>query len=150
VGEYPFEHVHSSLSKEGHDGQIYYIIARSPFERQDPHYVVAPHYRHVRILFPALAWALAGGDPQRLLWVMPALNSLAVIGLAGLGAMFAMRFGRSPWWGLLLPVVLNAATPALRDFTDPAAMFCAFALIAAWLLRARVIVLTIAAAAAAL
>src|SRR5262249_6339450 len=58
--------------------------------------------------------------------------------------------GRSPWWGLLLPVVLNAATPALRDFTDPAAMFCAFALIAAWLLRARVIVLTIAAAAAAL
>src|SRR5262245_30040602 len=81
---------------------------------------------------------------------MPVINSFAVIGLAGLGALFAMRFGRSAWWGLLLPVVLNAATPALRDFTDPLATFCVFGLLAAWLLRGHVAVLILAAIAAAL
>src|SRR5262245_66194197 len=81
---------------------------------------------------------------------MPVINSFAVIGLAGLGAVFAMRFGRSAWWGLLLPVVLNAATPALRDFTDPLATFCAFGMLAAWFLRGRVVVLTLAAIAAVL
>ena len=150
IGEYPFEHVHASLSKEGHDGQAYYVMARSPFQRQDEQYVSPPCYRHVRILYPALAWAASGGDPKRLLWVMPLINSLAVVGLAGLGALFALRFGRSAWWGLLLPVVLNAATPALRDFTDPLATFCAFALLAAWLLRGHVAVLALAATAAAL
>jgi hypothetical protein len=71
------------------------------------------------------------------------------MGLAAFGAVFAVNFNRSPWWGLLLPLMLNATTPALRDLTDPLAMFCAFALLATWLLRGNAIVLAFLAAAAA-
>src|SRR5216684_4056159 len=150
AGTWPYEHVRTSLSQEGFDGQLYYVIARDPWHAQDSHVVVDPGYRHMRILYPALAWAASGGgDPQRLLWALPAINLLAIAGLAGFGALFATKFNRSPWWGLLLPLVLNATTPALRDLTDPLAMFCAFALLAAWLLRGNAFVLALLAAAAA-
>ena len=41
----------------------------------------------------------------------------------------------SPWWGFLLPLLLNAGTPALRDLTDPVATFAVCGLLAAWLMQ---------------
>jgi hypothetical protein len=150
AGRFPYEHVHTSLSKEGFDGQYYYAIARDPWARQDERYVAPAGYRHMRILYPALAWVASNrGDPKLLLWALPAINLLAIGGLAGLGAIFAVRFGRSPWWGLMLPLVLNAGTPALRDLTDPVAMLAAFGVLCACLLRAGAGMVTLCALAAA-
>jgi hypothetical protein len=149
VGLPPFEHVRTSLSKEGFDGQFYYAIARDPWHKQDQHVVVAPGYRHMRVLYPALGWlASGGGEPRRLLWALPGVNVAAFAGLAFFGALFAGRFGRSPWWGFFLPLLVNAGTPALRDLTDPVATLAVFGLIATYLLRGNVVALALWAAAA--
>src|SRR5262245_8968230 len=94
----------------GYDGSAYYRIAQHPLQRQSSEPV-----RHLRIVYPLLSWAFSGGDPYALLWLMPAVNLLAVAGLVLLGSNFAIRYGHSPWWGFLLPLALNAVLPALRD-----------------------------------
>ena len=62
---------------EGYDGQFNYYIARD----WDPAVVVAhldvAQYRYQRILYPALARALALGDSQRVPWTLPAISLLA-------------------------------------------------------------------------
>src|SRR5207248_1134152 len=101
--------------------------------------------------YPALAWLLSGGgNPQTLLWAMPAINVLSAAGLAWLGGLLAVRHGRSAWWGFLLPLVVNVGMPALRDLTDPLAALTACGLLAAWLSRGRGWVVAAWAAAAVL
>jgi hypothetical protein len=135
VGRPPFEAVRVGFEGPGFDGQMYYALARSPW-RLHGLPVDCPVYRHDRILYPALAWLLSGGgDPVRLLWALPALNLLAAAGLAWLGARLALHHGRSAWWGFLLPVVANAGMLAMRDLTDPLALFAVCGLLTAWLLR---------------
>jgi hypothetical protein len=67
----------SPEGSEGYDGQFNYYIARDwdPVA-VGPHLDVAP-YRYQRILYPALARALALGDPQRVAWTLPAISLLA-------------------------------------------------------------------------
>jgi hypothetical protein len=134
IGQWPFEAVDVGFAPPGFDGQFYYALARSPWHRCDSA-LDSPAYRHARIVYPALAWLLSGGDPRLLLWVLPAVNWLALVGLAGIGAAVARHYGRTPWWGLILPLMLNATTPALRNLTDPIAMATACAVVAAWVLR---------------
>jgi hypothetical protein len=62
----------------------------------------------------------------------------------------ASRYGRSTWWGFLLPVVVNVGAPALRDLTDPVATAAACGLLTAWLLGWRPIWLACWAVAAVL
>jgi hypothetical protein len=64
---------------------------------------------------------------------MPALNLLAIGGLAGLGAWLARSQGRSGWWGFILPLAVNAAIPALRDLTDCVSTVAIVGLLASWL-----------------
>src|SRR5262249_8377390 len=45
--------------------------------------------------------------------------------------------GRSPWWGVALPLVVNAGAPALRDLTDPVAILATSGLVTSWLLGWR-------------
>ena len=149
VGKFPFEYVRTSLSEEGFDGQFYYAIARDPWHKQDERAIVLPGYRHQRILYPALGWLLSGGDGKKLLWALPAVNLMAFGALAGLGAVFATRFGRNPWWGFFLPLMVNAGTPALRDLTDPLATLALFGLLATVICRGSGIALMVWAAAAA-
>jgi hypothetical protein len=135
AGRWPYEAVRVGFETGGFDGQQYYALARDPWHvRGEP--IDFPAYRHARILYPALAWLLSGGGhPVRLLWALPALNLLAVAGLAWLGAGLAVHHGRSAWWGVLLPLVVNAGLPALRDLTDPLAALTACGLLTAWLMR---------------
>jgi hypothetical protein len=103
----------------------------------------------MRILYPVLAWALSGGgDPVALLWAMPAVNVLAFGAIAALGAVFAARSGRSAWWGLLVPFLLNAGTPALQDLTDTLATAAVLGFLVAWHLRWGAVVAALLAAAA--
>jgi hypothetical protein len=134
VGRWPYEAVGVGFDAHGFDGQYYYVLARDPWHCRKA-FLDVPAYRHARILYPALAWLLSGGDPKRLLWVLPAINLFAIAGLAWLGVRLAVRYGRSPWWGFLLPWAVNAGMAALRDLTDPLATLTAAGLLAAWLLR---------------
>jgi hypothetical protein len=135
VGHEPYEQLHLGFQTEGYDGQFYYALARAPWQVHERGFDSAP-IRHKRILYPALAWAFSGGgEPYRLLWVLPSLNLLAITGLAGLGAFLALRQGLSPWWGVLLPLACNAGMPALRDLTDTLSTFLVAGLLVAWLLR---------------
>ena len=134
IGQWPYEHIRVGF-QGGFDGQFYYVLAQDPWRRYDGTVIDNPPYRHARILYPALAYALSGGDPVRLLWVLPAINLASIIGLAWLGARLAVHFGRTAWWGVLFPIVLNTGMSALRDLTDPLATVTVCGLLTAWLLR---------------
>jgi hypothetical protein len=147
LGRPPYEGLRIGFDKNGYDGQFYYAIARAPWRRHDLG-VDAPAVRQARILYPALSWLLSGGDALLLLWMMPLVNLLAIAALAGLGAAVARRHGLSVWWGVLLPVAVNAGMPALRNLTDVLSTLAVGALLAAWLLRWPWWALALAAAAA--
>jgi hypothetical protein len=131
----PYEAVRIGFERFGYDGQFYYVIARAPWKRHLLGIDYAPG-RHLRILYPALSWLLSGGDAHLLLWVMPAVNLLAIAGLAGVGALLSRHYGLSAWWGCFLPLAVNAGLPALRDLTDVVAVLALGCLLAAWLLHA--------------
>jgi hypothetical protein len=149
VGEAPYREIRTSFRKHGYDGQFYFAIAQAPFGRHDSGIDFAP-MRQSRILFPALNWALTGGDAHRLLWAMPLVNLLAIGGLAALGVALAIRYQLNPWWGLSLPLAVNAGLPLLRDLSDVVSTLAVAALLAAWLFRWRWWTLALAALTAAL
>jgi len=133
IGRWPFEVVRVGFPI-GYDGQFYYVLARNPW-RSTTAFIDAPALRHARVLFPVLGWlASGGGDPERLLWALPLLNLACIALLAWLGAVWARHHGRNPMWGCLLPIVVNAGTPALRDLTDPLASVAVTGLLVSWLL----------------
>jgi hypothetical protein len=133
AGTYPYEEIVAPVGPNGHDGQFYYAIARDPWRRHDGERIDFAAARHQRVLYPAVCWLLTAGDPDLLLWAMPLVNLLSVAALAAIGAWVAGRYGRSPWWGLLLPVALNVALPALHDMNDPPATLAVVGLLVAWL-----------------
>jgi hypothetical protein len=122
------------IPNDGYDGQFYFAIAQAPLQRHDSGIDFAP-MRQSRILYPALSWALAGGDANRLLWTMPLINLLAIGGLAGLGVALAVRYDLNPWWGLVLPLAVNAGLPLLRNLSDVVSTLAVAALLVAWLFR---------------
>jgi len=138
VGRSPYEAIRIGFGKDGFDGQFYYALARNPWRSWSAPPMDGPSKRHVRILYPALGWLLSGGgDPVKLLWVLPAINLLAIAGLAWLGARWATHHGLSAGWGFLLPIVLNIGMPAMRGLTEPLAALTACGVLTAWLLRGR-------------
>jgi hypothetical membrane protein len=137
IGTPPYEAVTVGFGSGGFDGQFYYVIARNPW-RFHPTSLDLPAYRHVRLLYPVLAWVLSGGgDAWRLFWALPAINLAAIGGLTWLGVRLARHFGVNVWWGFLLPLAVNDGMSLLRDLTDPLATFTICGLVAAWLLGDR-------------
>ncbi len=132
--EAPYRVIHTHFPKAGYDGQYYFAIAQAPFQRHDTG-LDAPPMRQSRILYPALGWALTGGDANRLLWALPLVNLLAIGGLAAFGVALAVRYGMNPWWGMLLPLAVNAGLPLLRDLSDVVSTLAVAALLVAWLFR---------------
>jgi hypothetical protein len=149
AGRRPYEAVHVSIQQRGYDGQYYYALARAPWRRHREG-LDQPAARHARILYPALGWLLTGGDRRGLLWALPLINLLAVGALAWVGSAVARSRGLSPWWGVLLPLAVNAGLPALRDLTDAVAAAAVAGMLAARLLRGPLWVQLICAAAAVL
>jgi hypothetical protein len=133
MGQGPYAIIRIGFERFGYDGQFYFALAQSPWRRHDLG-IDYPPGRQLRILYPAVSWLLSGGDAGRLLWVMPAVNVLAIGALAALGALLARRQGLSPWWGCLLPLAVNAGMPALRNLTDVLSTLGVCGLLAAWLL----------------
>jgi hypothetical protein len=134
MGHGPYEIIRTGFERFGYDGQFYFALAQSPWRRHDAGIDFAPG-RQMRILYPALSWLLTGGNAGRLLWVMPAVNLLAIGALAALGALVARRQGLSAWWGCLLPLAVNVGMPALRNLTDVLSILAVCGLLAGWLFR---------------
>jgi len=116
AGRFPYEEFRQGIGG-GYDGQFYYAIARAPWHKQVVG-VDMPAARHVRVLYPALAWAVTGGDKHLLLWALPAINLAAIGVLAWMGALAARSSGLSGWWGLLLPQAVNAGLISYRNLSD--------------------------------
>ena len=136
IGQRPLEAVRVGFPTHGFDGQFYYALAQAPWQRHE-RFMDCPSVRHARILYPALAWLVSGGDPERLLWALPGINLAAFAGLGLLGALVAGHHGRSAWWGVLLTFALNVGVAGLRDLTDPVATLAACGLVVGWLLGWR-------------
>jgi len=119
----------------GYDGQFFWRLAVDPAEwdLDRPHHGVMfdSAYRPPRIVYPALAWALAGGRAESVATTLVAVNVLAYAAIAGLGALIAQgprrpapaaagsAAGRHP----ALSGLLVATTPGLvfalsRDLSD--------------------------------
>jgi hypothetical protein len=133
IGEFPFERVTKAIGPSGHDGQFYYSLARDPWHLHGKD-IDMPPLRHVRVLYPALCWALSGGDPVGLFYVMPVINLLAAAGLSTLAARAALAHGRSAWWGFILPLGVNTGLSVIHNFTDCISNLAVFGLLAAWLM----------------
>jgi hypothetical protein len=137
AGSPPYEAVTHTLGPSGHDGQFYYAIARSPWSRHGAD-IDLPAGRHLRIFYPAVCWMLSvGGRPVLLLYVMPLVNLLAIAGIAAIGVRLARLFGRSPWWGFVLPLGLNLGISLLHDFTDCVSSLAVVGLLASWIMGQR-------------
>jgi hypothetical protein len=136
IGEPPYEAITIGFPSGGFDGQFYYVVAQNPWQRQERGMDLGC-YRQLRILYPALGWALSGGDPRLLLWVLPAINLVVIGVMAWLGLCLARHFGMNVWWGFLLPLAVNDGMMLLRNLTDPLGMLAVCGLVAGWLLNWR-------------
>ena len=143
AGQGPYRLVTQATGPNGYDGQFYYAIAQAPWRTHDGELIDSPAARHLRILYPVVCWLFSGGDPALLLWVMPAVNILVIGALAGLGAWLAQQYGRSPWWGLTLPLALNVFMPLLHNLTDGLSVLMVCAMLVCWRLRAGAIPLAL-------
>src|SRR5262249_24613153 len=84
VGRAPYEPIHAGFDHYRYHGQSSSALARAPWR---PHADIDFPGRQLRILYPAVSWLFSGGDARRLLWVMPAVNLVAIAGLGALGAL---------------------------------------------------------------
>jgi hypothetical protein len=109
----------------GYDGQFSYYMALD--FTNSPDYLDYPAYRYSRVLYPALARALALGDPTRVPAAMIAINWLA-LGIATLAlAAWLRRRSLSPWLALIVGLYPGLLLGVQRDLTEP----LAYALVAA-------------------
>ena len=106
----------------GYDGQYYRLIARDPLLQTTPHEQFdAPRLRWRRILLPAVAWAAALGDPERVddtyRWTVLLLFAA---GLA-VSCRLAAELGRHAAWGFVF-VLLPANLISLERMTVDGAL----------------------------
>ncbi len=124
--------IKSPLGTDGYDGQFYYAIAHAPFAKHGPE-IDFPPGRQLRIVFPLLGYMASLGRADWLVFAMPAVNLLMVGWLTVMAARWTRLHGLSPWYGLTLPLAVNALIPLLRNLTDATAMATVF-----WLMTAAI------------
>jgi hypothetical protein len=104
----------------GYDGQMYFVIAQDPFlTRSDTAASLDTGSRYHRILYPVLAWALAGGRRELLPFSLMGVNLAAGVVLTAVLAAWCARRGRSVWLALVVTAFPGVWVPALLDLTEP-------------------------------
>ena len=120
---------------DGYDGQFFARLAFSPLDQRRSTFGItldAPSYRQQRIIYPALAWALAAGKAELIPWTLVLVNFLALIGIAVIAAIMAGRFQFHPGYGLLIMLSSGFLLSFGRNLAEPLAGF--FVLLALYLL----------------
>lgn len=119
---------HHGEEDRGADGAIYLEIARDPraaAQRQNSK-------RLSRILFPALAWAAALGQPALVPWTLVLVNWAAAVLGTELMHRLLVRQGVSPWMALGYGGWVGVGLPVLRDTAEPVTYLAALAGIWWW------------------
>jgi hypothetical protein len=128
----------------GHDGQLYYLIARDPLARRQTPAVIAsldnngPRYRYRRILFPVLAGGFGEFGGRTTLYAMIGWLALAMglasVAIADLGFLMNVR---GAW---VLIAIVNAGALASLLFLTPDMLALALGLAGVALtLRSRIV-----------
>jgi hypothetical protein len=135
---------------DGYDGQFFYRLGLDPFTNEHSAEGVSldmPAYRHQRILYPLLGWALSLGRSTLLGAALAFVNIVSIAALAWWGSRFAAFHGRSPLWGLALAVLPACVIALANDLSEivlaAAITAAAFALERRWSI-ATTIMLTLA------
>jgi hypothetical protein len=121
----------------GFDGQYYHLVAHDPLLRADTaHYVDNPRLRWRRILLPALAFAAAGGDSDR----VESAYAAVVLAFVFAGAFWLARWCLDnrvhPAWSLAF-LLVPAVAVSLDRFTIDVALAALCAAFAFYGTRAR-------------
>jgi len=108
------------IAGQGYDSEFYYRLALDPadFARRAFGIRLDSAERFGRILYPALAWLLAGGHPALVPWSLVAVNVLCLGVIAALGAMLARRNGLHAVWGLAVASFAGFLWSLGRDLTE--------------------------------
>jgi hypothetical protein len=115
------ENIYLFLNSSGYDGQFYHYLAHDPFlQRGFDKFMDAPRLRYRRILVPAAAYLLAGGQDRFVDAAFIGVILLAVF----LGAWWLSRYaglqGWHPAWGLgflLVPATVVSIDRMTIDLT---------------------------------
>lgn len=115
------EDVYRVQDATGYDGQYYHMMAHDPLLRGGAmQFLDNARLRWRRILLPALAFAAAGGQGER----VDSAYGAVVVGFVFLGtlwtARWAVAWGRHPAWGLLFLAIPAVAVSLDRYTTDVA------------------------------
>jgi hypothetical protein len=105
----------------GYDGQFFYRLALRPWTHRRTEFGITldePAYRQQRIVYPLLAFVVAGGAPPTTAWALLGWNLAAAAALGWLGAALARRRGRHALWGLALAAYPGFVLVIARDLAD--------------------------------
>jgi len=129
----------SGPSRYGYDGQFYYALARDPLLLHDStlNSFGGEAFRTWRVAYPAVAFVLAGGQPQALPATLLAVNVAVVLALTAAFAVYARSRGWSPLWALAVGLLPGFLLATLRDLTDPLATASVIGGLLAWNSRRR-------------
>ncbi len=109
-------------SRQGYDGQFFYLQAHDPLYLRDQTVsalrAVNQPYRMQRMVYPALAFLLSGGSNSALPVALLVVNVLALLALAAFFSVYAARRGWSVIWVLVLALMPGLLMPVLRDLSD--------------------------------
>lgn len=123
-GEMPFPM--KVVEGSGYDGQFFLRTAFKPWTDKESEFGIRydrPAYRHQRILYPAIAWLAAFGQPRTVPFAMVAINLLSLIGLAAIVARFAATRDMSPSVSWLVVFSGGMVLSFGRDLAEPLAAF---------------------------
>ena len=118
------------VGEQGYDGQFAYWIARDPRPAAAAPHLDVPAYRYQRLLYPLLAWALAGGQAALVPWTLVLLNVAAQLAGTWLVERWLAAHGVSRWFALTYGLWAGLVLAVRLDLTEP----LAYALAAAALL----------------
>jgi len=105
----------------GYDGQFFYRLSLDPLSREQTEFGIkfdSASARHQRILYPLLIWILSRSHVRSTTSLLIMVNVASYAGLGFLGALFAREFGRSSWWGLIVPLYPGFIVTTALDLAE--------------------------------
>jgi hypothetical protein len=118
--------------RTGYDGQYFWALAQDPLLLHSRTVAAIPGYRLDRIVYPALAYALAVGRVNAIPWTLLAVNVGAVLALTAAFGSYARRRGWSAWWALAVGLLPGLQFGILGDLGGPLAVTFMLGGLMAW------------------